>query len=67
MDDLSKRTKGRVYAYTGAANTGVIITEDGNKYLFTKKDWLSEQFPVTDLNVLFIMDYSWARSIKVEQ
>lgn len=67
MIDLNPRTKGKVYAYTEAANTGVIITEKGEKYLFSKKDWLSEQFPVMDLNVLFIIEYNWARAVKVEQ
>ncbi|MCE7886717.1 MAG: hypothetical protein DYH13_04340 [Alphaproteobacteria bacterium PRO2] len=63
----ARRVKGRVHSYSRAVNAGVIIIGTKKMYLFWRKDWLSPEDPKINMNVVFIPERKWAKSIMVEQ
>lgn len=62
-----RRVKGRVHTYSRSVNAGVIIIGSKKMYLFWRKDWLSAEEPKTNMNVVFIPQRKWAKSIVVEE
>jgi hypothetical protein len=58
--------RGKVHVYSDAVKSGVIRVEN-KEYLFSRKDWLSEQDPAVDLLVVFTPQGNWARSIKIAE
>ena len=63
--DLGNRIKGKVNHYSPGVQSGILICERDNTYLFSRKEWLSENPPTANMDVLFFADRNWAKSILV--
>ena len=44
---------GKIFVYCDDVNAGVIKTQDGKQYSFSKKDWRSPVHPKKDMLVTF--------------
>lgn len=66
MPTQGERISGKVHTYSEAVDTGVLICRDNIKYLFSKKEWLSEIAPKGDLRVTFTTNNSQAKSILID-
>ena len=58
-----RRLRGKIKIYSNVVGAGTIIGEDEKQYLFSKKDWRSEEGPAVDMDVVFKPEWTWARSI----
>lgn len=57
------RERGKIIAYSGHVNAGVIKTASGDKFLFTRTAWIDPSEPKVDMEVQFREDGKNAQDV----